>query len=146
MYAVATSLRVLSLRSRPSAFTRLTHARVNFPAMCAALQVLPQNCDAQFNPPCSSLGLFIDAVLSAGFLVWVLHLVDYNKGRNEGDSASFEFWDGAVVLSGECLPALRRIELETSSGSNCQTTGSSSPTAVPSCPRGKRNSITSQKT
>jgi hypothetical protein len=48
VYAVVTSL--LSLRSRPSAFTTLTHARVSFPAMCAAVHLLPEKCDAQFNP------------------------------------------------------------------------------------------------
>jgi hypothetical protein len=36
------------------------------------------------------LRLFIDAVLSAGLVVWVLHLVDCNKGKNEGESARFE--------------------------------------------------------
>jgi len=90
VYAVVTSL--LSLRSWPSAFTR-----ANFPDMCAAVQVLPVNCDAQFNPLCFSFRLFIDAVLSDGLLVFVLHLVDNNKGRNEGESASFELWVGAVV-------------------------------------------------
>jgi hypothetical protein len=73
VYAVVTSL--LSLLCWPSAFTRLTHARVNFPATCAAVLVIPENCNAQFNAPCPSLGLFIDAVLSADLLVWVLHLV-----------------------------------------------------------------------
>ena len=88
MYAVVTSC--LSLRSWPIAFTRLTHARVKFPAICATVQMLQENCDAQFNPPRFSLRLFIDAVFSAGLFVWVLHLVDYNKGRNEGESARFE--------------------------------------------------------
>jgi len=97
VHAVVTSL--LSLRCWPSAFTRLTHARVNFPAMCAAVHVLPENCDVQFNPPCSSLRLFIDAVLSAGLHVWVLRLVNCNKGRNEGESARFDVlgWFHCVV-------------------------------------------------
>ena len=48
IYAVVTSL--LSLRSWPNAFTTLTHARANFSAMCAAVHVLPEKCNAQFNP------------------------------------------------------------------------------------------------
>jgi hypothetical protein len=96
VYAVVTSL--LSLLCWPSA--------VNFPTMCAAVLILPGNCNAQFNAPHPSLRLFIDAVLSAGLLVWVLHLVGCNKRRNEGESASFEFLDGAIVSLGECLPAL----------------------------------------